>query len=103
MKKIGVVGLGIMGSGIAENFLKNGYELYAWNRHPEKVDKLVKNGANLCKTPKEVAQSAEMVFEVTANDESSKQIWTADDGILAGASKDIVLVASSTLSAGWTD
>lgn len=103
MKKIGVVGLGIMGSGMAENFLKNGYELYVWNRHREKADKLVKSGAKLCKTPREVAEKTEMVFEVTANDETSKQIWTGDDGILSGASEDTVLVASSTLSAKWTD
>ncbi|HUY85125.1 MAG TPA: NAD(P)-dependent oxidoreductase [Candidatus Dormibacteraeota bacterium] len=103
MKKIGVVGLGIMGSGMAENFLKNGYELYVWNRHPEKADSLVQNGAKLCKTPKEVAEKTDVVFEVTANDVSSKQVWTANDGILAGARKDSVLIASATLSAKWTD
>jgi 3-hydroxyisobutyrate dehydrogenase-like beta-hydroxyacid dehydrogenase len=103
MKKIGVVGLGIMGSGMAENFLKNSYDLYVWNRHPEKAEKLVENGATLCKTPKEVAEKVEMVFEITANDETSKAVWTSDDGILAGASKDCVLIASATLSAKWTD
>jgi 3-hydroxyisobutyrate dehydrogenase-like beta-hydroxyacid dehydrogenase len=103
MKKIGVVGLGLMGSGMAKNFLKNGYELFVWNRHAEKAKKLVQKGAVLCKTPKEVAEKAEMVFEVTANDETSKHMWTANDGILAGASKDSILVASATLSAKWTD
>ena len=103
MKKIGIVGLGIMGSGMAENFLKNGYELYIWNRSPEKADKLVKNGAKLCITPKEVGEKSDMVFEVTANDDSSREIWTGDDGILAGASKDSVLVSSATLSVAWTD
>jgi 3-hydroxyisobutyrate dehydrogenase-like beta-hydroxyacid dehydrogenase len=103
MKKIGVVGLGIMGSGMAENFLKHGYELYVWNRHPKKAEKLVQKGAELCKTPKEVAEKAEMVFEVTANDETSREMWTSGNSILAGASKDSVLIASATLSAAWTD
>lgn len=103
MKKIGIVGLGIMGSGMAENFLKNGYELYVWNRHPKKADKFVKNGAKPCETPAQTASKADIIFEVTANDESSKKVWTADDGILAGASKDTVLIASATLSAKWTD
>ena len=103
MKKIGVIGLGIMGHGMAVNFLKNGYELYVWNRSPQKADDLVKNGAKLCKTPKEVAQNSEMVFDVTANDESSKRVWTAEDGILNGAKKDSVLVASATLSTQWLD
>jgi len=103
MKKIGVIGLGIMGSGMADNFLKDGYKLYVWNRHPAKADKLVNNGAKLCKTPREVSEKADIVFEVTANDETSRQMWTADDGILAGASPDSVLIASATLSAAWTD
>lgn len=103
MKKIGIVGLGIMGHGMALNFAKNGYELYVWNRHANKADQLVAGGAKLCQTPEEVAEQAEMIFEVTANDESSRQVWTADDGILAGASANSVLVASSTLSAEWTD
>lgn len=103
MKKIGVIGLGIMGHGMAMNFLKNGYELYVWNRSPEKAKYLVKEGAKLCKTPKEVAQNAQLVFDVTANDQSSQKVWTAKDGILNGASKDSYLVASATLSTEWID
>jgi 3-hydroxyisobutyrate dehydrogenase len=103
MKKIGVIGLGIMGHGMAVNFLKNGYELYVWNRSPEKAADLVKSGAKLCASPKEVAEKAEMVFDVTANDESSKRVWTAEDGILNGAGKDAVLIASATLSTKWLD
>ncbi|HEX5743978.1 MAG TPA: NAD(P)-dependent oxidoreductase [Candidatus Saccharimonadales bacterium] len=101
MKKIGIVGLGIMGHGMAVNFLKNGYELYAWNRSSQKAKDL--EGATPCKTPKEVAQNADIIFEVTANDESSRQVWTADDGILAGANDGKTLIASATLSAKWTD
>jgi 3-hydroxyisobutyrate dehydrogenase-like beta-hydroxyacid dehydrogenase len=101
MKRIGIVGLGIMGQGMAENFLKNGYEVYVWNRHPDKADDL--KGARVCATPKELAESADIVFEITANDESSRQVWTADDGILAGARAEGVFIASATLSAAWTD
>lgn len=101
MKKIGIVGLGIMGHGMAVNFLKNGYELYVWNRHADKAKDL--KGAKVCKSPKEVAEQADVIFEVTANDESSREVWTADDGILAGAKPGSTLIASATLSAKWTD
>lgn len=103
MNKIGVIGLGIMGHGMAANFLKNGYELYVWNRTPEKAADLVKQGAKLCETPKEVAENADLVFDVTANDQSSKRVWTDEDGILKGAKKDSYLVASATLSIDWID
>lgn len=101
MNKIGIVGLGIMGHGMADNFLKNGYETYVWNRHADKAGDL--KGAKVCQTPKEVAQNSDVIFEVTANDESSRAVWTESDGILAGASEGKTLIASATLSAKWTD
>ncbi len=42
--------MGIMGHGMAVNFLKNGYELYVWNRSPEKAAELVKSGAKLSRS-----------------------------------------------------
>lgn len=101
MKKIGIVGLGIMGRGIARNFLKKGYQVFVWNRTKE-VSRSIE-GASVCMSPAEVASSADLVFEITANDESSKSVWTGKHGILAGARKDTILVASATLSVGWVD
>lgn len=103
MKKVGIVGLGIMGHGMADNFVKKDYEAYVWNRHADKAGDLVRNGAKLCQTPKEVAEKADIIFEVTANDETSKRMWTAKDGILAGSSKDKVLICSATISIDWVD
>ncbi len=102
-KKIGVVGLGIMGRGMAQNFLKNGCQVFVWNRTAEVAQDLVKEGATAVSTPKEVAQQADVLFEVTANDESSKSVWLGDDGILAGANHQTIVIASATLSAAWAD
>ncbi len=103
MKKIAIIGIGIMGNGIALNFLKNGYEVYVWNRNKEKLSNLVNSGAKILETPKQGAELADIVFEVTANDESSRSVWTAPDGILAGAKKDSVLIICATLSIKWID
>lgn len=99
--KIAIVGTGVMGTGIVTNFLKNGYSVYVWNRTKEKLRELEKNGAKPLETPKQGAMLADIVFEVTANDESSRSVWLADDGILAGARNDSVLITSATLSAEW--
>lgn len=101
MRKIAVIGLGIMGHGMAHNFLKSGYEVYVWNRHPDKADDL--KGAKICGSPKEAAAQADIVFEVTANDESSEEIWLGRDGILAGADSKKYLIASPTLSVNWVN
>lgn len=102
MRKIGVVGTGIMGSGIAANYLKAGYEVHVWNRSAEKTAELQQAGAVVAASPKETAEQSDIIFEVTANDESSQAVWQGKDGILAGASKDKVLIASATLSISWT-
>lgn len=103
MKKIGIVGLGIMGRGIATNFLKNNYPLYVWNRTISVSDKFGKMGAIICASPAEVAQNADIVFEITANDKSSKQVWTGKNGILSGARADSILTVSATLSSQRID
>lgn len=96
-QKIGIVGLGVMGNGMALNFLKKGFTVFVWNRTPKDID------AVICSSPKEVATRSDIIFEVTANDESSRSVWTGADGILAGATAEKILIASATLSVHWID
>lgn len=103
MKKIGVVGTGIMGAGIAANYLKAGHEVFVWNRNPNKLKPLIDGGAVAVATPKEVAKKAEMVFEVTATDESSRAAWLGADGILEGALPTTILISCGTLSVEWVE
>lgn len=103
MKKIGVVGTGIMGSGIALNYLKKGYEVFVWNRTRDKLETFIKAGAISCDTPQQVAEKVDIIFEVTGNDESSRAVWLGDDGILSGARADSVLISCATISVTWVD
>ena len=98
MKTIAVIGVGIMGHGIADNFIKNDYEVTVWNRSAKKADDLIKKGAKLAASPVEAAKSADIVFEVTANDESANKIWLGKDGVFNNSNKDQYLIACSTLS-----
>lgn len=103
MHKIGIVGLGIMGSGMATNFLQKGHQVFMWNRTVSKTNSLIDQGALLYQTPAELARAADLIFEVTANDESSRQVWSGKEGILAGADASKTLIASATLSVAWVD
>lgn len=100
MKNVGVVGLGVMGTGIAMNLANNGFNVYIWNRTLKKIDQ---KGIIVVKSPKEVALASDIVFEVTANDKSSKSVWLKKHGILAGSNGKKVLVTCATLSTEWTD
>ena len=103
MKTIAVIGTGIMGSGIAANFLKAKYPVIVWNRSRSRLKPLEKLGITIAKTPQEATQKADLVFEVTANDKSSQKVWLSKTGILAGADKKKVLISNATLSVKWVD
>lgn len=102
MKKIAVIGTGIMGRGIASNYLKNGYQVTIWNRSPEKTKELQAAGATIATSPKTATEQADIIFEVTADDKSSRGVWMGDEGIMAGANGDKTLIASGTFSIDWT-
>lgn len=103
MKKIAVIGLGIMGHGIADNFLKNDYEVFVWNRSKDKAKDLITKGVKMTTTPSEAAHHADIVFEVTASDESSREVWLGKDGILSVPFEDspTFLITCATLSVDW--
>ena len=103
MKHIAVLGLGIMGHGIADNFLKHGYEVTVWNRSPDKADDLVARGATLAASVADAVAVADLVFEVTANDESSRELWLGADGIVSHSNAGQTLITCATLSVEWVD
>jgi 3-hydroxyisobutyrate dehydrogenase len=100
---IAIVGTGIMGSGIADNFIGADHAVIVWNRTMEHAEELLQKGAKPAASPREATKDADIIFEVTASDESSKSVWHGDDGILAGADADKVLITSATLTVNWTE
>lgn len=72
---------------MAGHIQKAGYQLYVYNRTASKAENLVKNGAILCKTPKEVAQSSQIVFTIVGYPEDVEKVYLKEDGLLEGASK----------------
>jgi len=101
--RVAVIGTGIMGSGIAANFLKHGYPVTVWNRTPEHAQTLLDQGATLADSPHRATEAADIIFEVTASDESSQAVWLGDDGILTGADQSKTLITSATLTVTWTE
>lgn len=101
--KIGVIGLGIMGRGIAQNFLKNGYPVCVWNRTESKATDLQRLGARIFTTPAEVTKNVDILFEVVADDQASRSVWLGNEGILSAANPKQTLIVSSSLSVAWTN
>lgn len=101
IKNVALIGLGSMGTGIAQNILKAGFNLTVYNRSSAKAEPLARLGANVAASPRETAQQAEIVLSIVADDVASREIWLGEMGALDSARDDTILVECSTLSHIW--
>ncbi len=95
--KIGFVGLGNMGAGMAANLLESGHEVTAYNRSQDKVDALVQRGAQAARTVAE-ACGGDIVITMLANDDAVAGVTFGEEGILAALPSGATHVSSSTIS-----
>ncbi|HEY1779073.1 MAG TPA: NAD(P)-dependent oxidoreductase [Roseiarcus sp.] len=101
MQRVAILGLGVMGGGMAANWLAKGFEVSVWNRTPAKAEPLAAKGASVAATPREAAAGADFIFAMVADDAASRSVWLGGDGALAGTKNDAIAVESSTLTPDW--
>jgi 3-hydroxyisobutyrate dehydrogenase len=101
--RVALVGLGLMGSGMARRLLAAGFPLTVYNRSPERAAPLVAEGAHSAASPREAAARADVILSMVADDAASRAVWQGEHGALAGAARGSVLVESSTLTVGWIE
>jgi 3-hydroxyisobutyrate dehydrogenase-like beta-hydroxyacid dehydrogenase len=94
--KLGFVGLGVMGGGVARRLLAAGHELHGWNRTPEKAAPLVAEGLVLEESPRAVAEQADVVFTMVTNVPALRAVGEGEDGIIAGLGPGKVWVDMTT-------
>ena len=94
--KLGFVGLGVMGGGVARRLLAAGHELHGWNRTPEKAAPLVAEGLVLEESPRAVAEQADVVFTMVTNVPALRAVAEGQDGIIAGLGPGKVWVDMTT-------
>lgn len=99
--RVAILGLGIMGGGMATRLLSSGFPLSVYNRNREKAAKLAESGAFVATSPREAAERSEIVISMVADDGASRSIWFGEEGALAGAAAGSLLLESSTLSVDW--
>jgi hypothetical protein len=96
--KIGFVGLGPMGRGMARRLIDAGHELSVHNRTASRGDALVAAGARRADSPADAARDAELVITMLADDAAVDAMTFGDDGIMAGLPSGGIHVSSSTIS-----
>jgi len=90
-----------MGSGMASRLLSAEFPLAVYNRNPEKCAPFVSAGAFAAATPREAASRSQIVLSMVSNDAASRDVWLGQNGALAGAAPNSLLIESSTLSGSW--
>ncbi len=96
--KVGYVGLGIMGSAMAMNIRRTGFEMVVWNRTAARCDALRAMGASLASSPEQVAGACDVVCINVTDTPDVEAILFGENGIEAGAHPGLVVVDHSTIS-----
>ena len=94
--KIGFIGLGQMGMGIAGRLIEAGHSLTVWNRSQDSVNALAAKGAIAAKAPSETMQG-EVVFSMLASDQAMQEVGL-DAALLEKAAKGLIHVNLATIS-----
>lgn len=101
--KVAFIGLGNMGSGIASNILKGGFDLTVWNRTQAKMQPFIDGGAKGAELPKEAVKDADVVLTSLMDDKSILDNLQGENGLLAGMKPGSVHVCVTTISPKFAD
>lgn len=98
--KVGFIGLGQMGHGMAANLMRAGHEVVVYNRSPGKTKDL---GTKIAHTPGEAAAGAEAVFTMLANDAAVEAVTFGPGGLLTALPTNAIHISSSTISVALSE
>jgi 3-hydroxyisobutyrate dehydrogenase len=99
--RVAILGVGLMGSGMAGRLLSANFPLSIYNRNPEKARPFADAGAFLASSPREAAGRSEVIISMLADDAASRGVWLGANAALAGAAAGSVLIESSTVTPSW--
>ncbi|MEU9206434.1 NAD(P)-dependent oxidoreductase [Streptomyces sp. NPDC048415] len=99
--KIAVLGTGIMGTPIARNLLRAGFDVRVWNRTVQKTEPLAAEGAHVAASPAEAAAGADMVLTMLVDGSAVAAVMTGEQGALSVLPADAVWIQMSTVGVPW--
>ncbi|WP_020573585.1 NAD(P)-dependent oxidoreductase [Actinopolymorpha alba] len=103
--RVGYVGLGIMGGGMAANLLRAGFDVVVHNRTADRAEPLAAAGAEVADSPRGVAERCDVIFTCVSDTPDVEDVVFGTDGIAEGARAGSLIVDTSTVSPeatrGW--
>jgi len=98
MANLGYIGLGAMGSRMANRLLDKGHAVVGYNRTRSKAQWLIDRGMKWGDSPRAIAQSADVIFVMVTDSKALEGVSDGPDGFLAGLRQGSVIVDMSTVS-----
>jgi 3-hydroxyisobutyrate dehydrogenase-like beta-hydroxyacid dehydrogenase len=100
--KVGFIGLGRMGAGMAANLVKAGHEVTVYNRTPSKLQALVERGARAAARVVDACQG-DAVITMLADDNAVEGVVFGDEGVIRSLSKGAIHISMSTISVALSE
>ncbi|MDW8048557.1 MAG: NAD(P)-dependent oxidoreductase [Nitrososphaerota archaeon] len=101
-KRVGFIGLGVMGKPMALNLLRAGFPLTVWNRTRSRMEDLLKLGASGANSPREVAERSDVVITMVSDSPDVEEVILGSEGIIYGAHEGLIVIDMSTISPAVT-
>lgn len=95
--RAGVIGIGDMGSGLAKNLMKNGFETAGWDIDPVRLSAFADAGGNACAHSAEVGQNADVVFIMVMNGEQVNEVVFGENGLTSTLQDGSAIILSATV------
>lgn len=97
-ERVGFVGLGIMGQGMARNLLNAEYSVRVWNRTSSRMDPLIEAGATAGASPADVAANCDIIVVCVSDTPDVEEVVLGENGILSGVQAGALVIDCSTIS-----
>jgi 3-hydroxyisobutyrate dehydrogenase len=102
LKRIGFIGLGLMGGGMSMNLVKAGFLVTIWNRTVSKMEPLIEAGAKAADSPKEVAAASDIIVSIVTDSSDVEEVILGPEGAIHGTSPGDIVIDMSTISPAVT-
>ncbi|GAA0070479.1 NAD(P)-dependent oxidoreductase [Clostridium sardiniense] len=98
MKKIGFIGVGVMGKSMVRNLVKNGFDVSIYTRTKSKVLDLIEEGITWCNDVKSCAKDKDVVITIVGYPKDVEEVYFREDGIIENAKEGTYLIDMTTTS-----
>jgi 3-hydroxyisobutyrate dehydrogenase len=95
---LGFIGLGNMGSRIAQRLLGQGYKLFVYDKNLTNTATIATQGATVAKNIQELASTVDVMLSCLTNDEAVRSVYTEAEGVFSSAQPGSVVIEMSTIS-----